>query len=347
MAMYVQFLRKTAATWTSTNPVLKAGQIGIESDTLKGKFGDGTTAWTSLSYIWTVAGAGGGDASTNTASSVVSEVALFADTSGKLLKRATGSGIAKLTSGVLGTGTAGTDFYAPGSTDVAVADGGTGASTLTGVLKGNGTSAVTGGALLGDLGTTGADFSMNSHKITSLTDGSSSGDAVNKGQLDLKANLNSPTFTGTVTLPIGLTGLAKASAGVVTAVTAPSGAVVGTTDTQTLTNKRVTKRVGTTASSATPSIDCDSYDAYDITALAAAITSITITGTPTHDQQLILRIKDNGSARAMATGSSIISSGVASFPSTTVISKVHTIGLRYDANFATKWVVLAADATGY
>lgn len=39
--------------------------------------------------------------------------------------------------------TAGTDYYAPGSTDVAVADGGTGVSTLTGIVKGNGTSAFT------------------------------------------------------------------------------------------------------------------------------------------------------------------------------------------------------------
>lgn len=39
----------------------------------------------------------------------------------------------------------------PGSTDLAVADGGTGASTLTGVLKGNGTSAIT-------AATAGTDF---------------------------------------------------------------------------------------------------------------------------------------------------------------------------------------------
>jgi hypothetical protein len=56
-------------------------------------------------------GAAGGDASTNTATSVVDEVALFADTSGKLLKRSTGTGLANLTSGVLsalamGTGVA-------------------------------------------------------------------------------------------------------------------------------------------------------------------------------------------------------------------------------------------------
>lgn len=54
-----------------------------------------------------------GDASTNTAVSVDSELVLFSSTTGKLLKRATASGIPKLTSGVLGTAVAGTDFLAP------------------------------------------------------------------------------------------------------------------------------------------------------------------------------------------------------------------------------------------
>ena len=57
------------------------------------KFLKGNGTWATVS--------GSGDTSTNTATSVVSEIALFADTSGKLLKRATGTGIATLTSGVL------------------------------------------------------------------------------------------------------------------------------------------------------------------------------------------------------------------------------------------------------
>lgn len=43
--------RDTAANWTSANPTLLAGEIGIESDTLKWKVGTGSTAWTSLGYI--------------------------------------------------------------------------------------------------------------------------------------------------------------------------------------------------------------------------------------------------------------------------------------------------------
>lgn len=41
---------KTASTWTSLNPVLKKGEIGFESDTGLYKVGDGSTAWSSLSY---------------------------------------------------------------------------------------------------------------------------------------------------------------------------------------------------------------------------------------------------------------------------------------------------------
>lgn len=59
-----------------------------------------------MSIVSCVAGAGTGDASTNTATSVVNEVALFADTTGKLFKRSTGTGVATLISGVLGTRTA-------------------------------------------------------------------------------------------------------------------------------------------------------------------------------------------------------------------------------------------------
>lgn len=45
----IQVRRDTAATWTSTNPTLLAGEIGFETDTLKVKVGTGS-AWNSTSY---------------------------------------------------------------------------------------------------------------------------------------------------------------------------------------------------------------------------------------------------------------------------------------------------------
>jgi hypothetical protein len=46
----IQIRRGTAAQWTSTNPTLAAGEFGLETDTLKVKIGNGSTAWTSLAY---------------------------------------------------------------------------------------------------------------------------------------------------------------------------------------------------------------------------------------------------------------------------------------------------------
>ena len=45
-----QFKRGTAARWTSVNPVLAIGELGLETDTNKMKFGDGASHWSSLPY---------------------------------------------------------------------------------------------------------------------------------------------------------------------------------------------------------------------------------------------------------------------------------------------------------
>lgn len=46
----IKLRRGTAAQWTSTNPVLAAGEIGLETDTLRTKYGNGTLTWTALPY---------------------------------------------------------------------------------------------------------------------------------------------------------------------------------------------------------------------------------------------------------------------------------------------------------
>jgi hypothetical protein len=50
MTARMQQRRDTAANWTSTNPTLAAGEMGLETDTYKFKVGNGSTAWTSLPY---------------------------------------------------------------------------------------------------------------------------------------------------------------------------------------------------------------------------------------------------------------------------------------------------------
>ncbi len=51
MASIIQIRRDTAANWTSANPILAQGELGLETDTLKVKAGDGSTAWNSASYL--------------------------------------------------------------------------------------------------------------------------------------------------------------------------------------------------------------------------------------------------------------------------------------------------------
>jgi hypothetical protein len=46
----IQLRRGTAAEWSAVNPVLAAGEMGLETDTGDFKFGDGSTAWSGLSY---------------------------------------------------------------------------------------------------------------------------------------------------------------------------------------------------------------------------------------------------------------------------------------------------------
>ena len=47
----IQLKHGLAAKWTEKNPVLLAGEIGIETDTLKMKVCDGTSNWSTLGYL--------------------------------------------------------------------------------------------------------------------------------------------------------------------------------------------------------------------------------------------------------------------------------------------------------
>lgn len=46
----IKLRRGTAAQWTAANPVLAAGEVGLETDTLRTKFGNGSQTWSNLSY---------------------------------------------------------------------------------------------------------------------------------------------------------------------------------------------------------------------------------------------------------------------------------------------------------
>lgn len=51
MATKIQLRRDTEANWTSNNPILASGEIGISTDKSNFKIGDGTSAWKILKYM--------------------------------------------------------------------------------------------------------------------------------------------------------------------------------------------------------------------------------------------------------------------------------------------------------
>lgn len=78
---------------------------------------------------WGTGGGGGGDFSSNTATSVVGEAVVLADTSGKLGKRFTGTGPVKASSGVLSTANINLASEVTGA--LLVANGGSGQTSYT------------------------------------------------------------------------------------------------------------------------------------------------------------------------------------------------------------------------
>lgn len=102
----------------------------------------------------------------------------------------------------------------------------------------------------------------------------------------------------------------------------------------------VKPRETTTTSSATPTPNVDTTDLYTITALAAAATFGAPTGTPSQGQKLTIRMKDNGTARAL-TWNAIYRAGTdVALPTTTVLSKTLYCGFMYNST-DTKWDLLA------
>lgn len=111
------------------------------------------------------------------------------------------------------------------------------------------------------------------------------------------------------------------SGGIMTFPTGSTDTLVAKNTTDTLTNKRISKRVVVTTQSATPTINTDNGDIFQITGLAQAITSFTtnLSGTPVAGDMMMIQITDNGTARAITWGASFASTTV-TLPTTTVIS---------------------------
>jgi len=158
----IQVRRGTASQWTSTNPTLAAGEIGLETDTNKIKFGTGSTAWTALSYLSV------GD---------IPEIAMDAINTALSL----GSGLTKSYNDA-------TDTISI-SLDTAVVATLSGTQTLTNKTLTSPVINTPTGITKSDVGLANVDNTSDANKPVSTAA---------QTALDLKAPLASPTFTGTV-----------------------------------------------------------------------------------------------------------------------------------------------------
>lgn len=93
----------------------------------------------------------------------------------------------------------------------------------------------------------------------------------------------------------------------------------------------------TSASSLTPAVN--TYDVFQYTALASALSISNPTGSPVEGQKLIFRIKDNATPRALTWDTQFRAMGTA-LPSTTTTSKTIYIGFIFN-NTDTKWDCVA------
>ena len=168
MTSRLQNRRDTAANWTTNNPTLAQGEIGYETDTGKLKIGTGSANWTTLGYT-----------QNGTVTSIVAGTGLTGGT-------------------ITSTGTVAL------STPVAVADGGTGITSLgTGIATFLGTpsSANLAAALTDETGTGANVFGTSPTIATPTITGGTLKDGVIRG-FEEDVNVVASAATGTINLEV-------------------------------------------------------------------------------------------------------------------------------------------------
>jgi len=265
MATRMQQRRGTASQWTSANPVLNAGEMGWESDTNKFKIGDGTNHWADIDYFAdinsTVNPAFGSSITFEGATADSYETVLqvtdptadrtitFQDATGTVVLRDSTDTLTNKSIS-LGSNTV-TSTLAQLNTAISDADVATlaGTETLTNktltsptlTTPNIGVASGTSLTLTGDLTVQGTTTTIDSTTIA--VKNAFVFEGATNDSYETTLTVTDPTADRTLTLPDATGTLALTSDvtthGNLTEAHGATGAVVGTTNTQTLTNKSI------------------------------------------------------------------------------------------------------------